>query len=142
LSGGLVPIGATLSSKEVWQRAYGNIDRFALHTSTFGGGNFAAAAAMAALDVIEHEDLPGNAVLVGAHLREGLEALASKHYFIKEVRGRGLMIAIEFQNDVSNGIEAFVRDMTSRMPANAAATYRMMPAKAREHLEAAMRELE
>lgn len=142
LSGGLVPIGATLSSKEVWQRAYGNIDRFALHTSTFGGGNFAAAAAMAALDVIEHEDLPGNAVLVGAHLREGLEALASKHYFIKEVRGRGLMIAIEFQNDVSNGIEAFVRDMTSRMPANAAATYRMMPAKARDHLEAAMRELE
>lgn len=142
LSGGLVPIGATLSSKDVWQRAYGNIDRFALHTSTFGGGNFAAAAALAALDVIEHEDLPGNAALVGAHLRNGLEALARKHYFIKEVRGRGLMIAIEFQNDVSDGIEAFVRDMTSRMPAKAAATYRMMPIKAREHLEAAMRELE
>lgn len=142
LSGGLVPIGATLSSKEVWQRAYGNIDRFALHTSTFGGGNLAAAAAMAALDVVEQADLAGNAVQVGAHLRQGLEELARKHYFIKEVRGQGLMIAIEFQNDVADGIEAFVHDMTSRMPAKAAATYRMMPGKARAHLEAAMRELE
>ncbi|MCV9880143.1 aminotransferase class III-fold pyridoxal phosphate-dependent enzyme [Brenneria izbisi] len=142
LSGGLVPIGATLSSKEVWQRAYGNIDRFSLHTSTFGGGNFAAAAALASLDVMEHEDLAGNARLVGAHLRQGLEELARKHYFIKEVRGRGLMLAVEFQNDISDGIEAFVQEMTSRLPAKAAATYRMMPMKARDHLEAAMKELE
>lgn len=142
LSGGLVPIGATLSSKHVWQRAYGNIDRFALHTSTFGGGNFAAAAAMAALDVIEGENLADNAAQVGAHLRKRLEELADRHYFIKEVRGQGLMIAIEFQNDVSDGIEAFVREMSSRLPAKAAATYRMMPMKAREHLEAAIKELE
>lgn len=142
LSGGLVPVGATLSSKEVWQRAYGSIDRFALHTSTFGGGNFAAAAAMAALDVIEHEDLSGNAIKVGAHLRQGLEALARKYHFIKDVRGKGLMIAIEFHNDVSDGLDALVREMTGRMPAKAAATYRMMPGRVREHLEAAMRELE
>lgn len=142
LSGGMVPIGATLSSKAVWQRAYGNIDRFALHTSTFGGGNFAAAAALASLDVIEQEDLPDNARQVGAYLRQGLDELARKHYFIKEVRGRGMMLAVEFQNDVSGGIEAFVREMTSRLPAKAAATYRMMPMKAREHLEAAMEEME
>ncbi|WP_395303156.1 aminotransferase class III-fold pyridoxal phosphate-dependent enzyme [Pectobacterium polonicum] len=118
------------------------IDRFALHTSTFGGGNFAAAAAMAALDVIERENLADNAAQVGAHLRKRLEELADRHYFIKEVRGQGLMIAIEFQNDVSDGIEAFVREMSSRLPAKAAATYRMMPMKAREHLEAAIKELE
>ena len=47
LSAGLAPIGATLCSAKLWARAYGGIDRFALHTSTFGGNNLAAAAAMA-----------------------------------------------------------------------------------------------
>lgn len=142
LSGGLVPIGATLSKAEVWQRAYGSIDTFALHTSTFGGGNFAAAAALAALDVIEGERLADNAARVGEHLKTGLEEIARRHSFIREVRGRGLMIAIEFHNDVSGGIEAFVREMSGRLPAQAALTYRMMSGKARHHLEAAMRELE
>lgn len=142
LSGGVVPIGATLSKKELWQRAYGSIDTFALHTSTFGGGNFAAAAALASLDVIEQDGLADNAVQVGGYLKAGLEELASQYYFIRAVRGRGLMIAIEFQNDVTEGLDALVREMTSRIPAKAAATYRMMPGKARFHLEAAMRELE
>ncbi|QQG28003.1 aminotransferase class III-fold pyridoxal phosphate-dependent enzyme [Pectobacterium carotovorum] len=77
LSGGLIPIGATLSSKHVWQRAYGNIDRFALHTSTFGGGNFAAAAAMAAPDVIERENLAENATLLRKQLEATIKALES-----------------------------------------------------------------
>lgn len=142
LSGGAVPIGATLSKKEIWQRAYGSIDTFALHTSTFGGGNFAAVAALASIDVIEQERLADNAVQVGGYLKASLEELGSQYYFIRAVRGRGLMIAIEFQNDVSQGLDALVHEMTNRIPAKAAATYRMMPGKARFHLEAAMRELE
>lgn len=142
LSGGMVPIGATLSREAVWQRAYGDIDSFALHTSTFGGNNFAAAAALAALDVLEHDGLTANAAEVGAQLHEGLQRIAARHPFIKAVRGRGLMLAIEFHNSMAGAIEALVRDMAGRIPGQAAATYRMLSAKARQHLEAAMAELE
>ncbi|MFS0825776.1 aminotransferase class III-fold pyridoxal phosphate-dependent enzyme [Pseudomonas phoenicis] len=142
LSGGLVPIGATLSREAVWQRAYGDIDTFALHTSTFGGNNFAAAAALAALDVLEQDGLTANAARVGAQLHGGLQRIAERHPFIKAVRGRGLMLAIEFHNSMSGAIEALVRDMAGRIPGQAGATYRMLSAKARHHLEAAMEELE
>ena len=142
LSGGLVPIGATLSREAVWQRAYGDIDTFALHTSTFGGGNFAAAAALAALDVLEQDGLMANAAEVGAHLQQGLLHIAERYPFIKAVRGRGLMLAIEFQNSMAGGIEALVREMAGRIPGQAAATYRMLSGTARRHLEAAMEELE
>lgn len=142
LSAGLVPIGATLSREAVWQRAYGDIDSFALHTSTFGGGNFAAAAALAALDVLEQDNLTANAAQVGAHLQQGLLRLAERYPFIKAVRGRGLMLAIEFHNSMAGGIEALVREMAGRIPGQTAATYRMLSGKARRHLEAAMQELE
>lgn len=142
LSGGLVPIGATLSREDVWKRAYGDIDSFALHTSTFGGGNFAAAAALAALDVLEQDGLMHNAAQVGAHLQQGLQEIAGRYPFIKAVRGRGLMLAIEFHNSMAGGLEALVREMAGRIPGQAAATYRMLSGKARRHLEAAMEELE
>ncbi|MCF7480886.1 aminotransferase class III-fold pyridoxal phosphate-dependent enzyme [Vibrio sp. J1-1] len=61
LSGGVVPIGATLATAEVWDQAYGSIDRFALHTSTFGGGNLAATAALSTIQLIQDERLADNA---------------------------------------------------------------------------------
>lgn len=119
LSGGAVPIGATLSRKAIWDRAYGNIDTFALHTSTFGGGNLAAAAGLATLDVLAEEDLAGNAARVGESLRHQLTAATRDYPFIREVRGRGLMIAIEFSHSYAGGIEAFIREFANRMPGDA-----------------------
>jgi putrescine aminotransferase len=142
LSGGAVPIGATLSRADLWDRAYGDIDSFALHTSTFGGGNLAAASALATLDVIAAEDLPGNAARVGGILKEALSEAVAGYPFIREVRGRGLMIAIEFENSFGGGVEAFVRDLASRIPGNAAGTYRMMPGKAKQLIREAIDELE
>lgn len=142
LSGGAVPIGATLSRSDLWDRAYGDIDSFALHTSTFGGGNLAAAAALATLDVLAAEDLPGNAARVGAQLKDALREAVSAYPFIREVRGRGLMIAIEFANNFGGGVEAFVREFASRMPGNAAGTYRMLSGKAKEHIREAIEEVE
>lgn len=142
LSGGMIPIGATLSGIDLWQRAYGNIDDFALHTSTFGGGNFAATAALASLDIIQDEHLPDNARQVGTFLRSELEKLAEKYYFIRAVRGRGLMIAIEFHNDMTDGVNSLVRELASRLPINIPTTYRMLSGKVRTHLEHAIQELE
>lgn len=142
LSGGAVPIGATLSRADIWDRAYGNIDNFALHTSTFGGGNLAAASALATLDVIVGEDLAGNATRVGGLLKDALDEAVGDYPFIREIRGRGLMIAIEFQNSFGGGVEAFVREFASRMPGNAAGTYRMMSGKAKRLIREAIGELE
>jgi len=142
LSGGAVPIGATLSSAQLWDRAYGSIDTFALHTSTFGGGNFASASALATLDVIADQDLAGNAARVGGLLKEALREAVSGYPFIREVRGVGLMIAIEFQYSFDGGVEAFVREFASRIPGNAAGTYRMLSGKAKRHIEEAISEVE
>lgn len=142
LSGGAVPIGATLSSAQLWDRAYGSIDTFALHTSTFGGGNFASASALATLDVIADQDLAGNAARVGGQLKEALREAVSGYPFIREVRGVGLMIAIEFQYSFDGGVEAFVREFASRIPGNAASTYRMLSGKAKRHIEEAISEVE
>ena len=142
LSGGAVPIGATLSGAALWDRAYGSIDTFALHTSTFGGGNFASAAALATLDEIIDEDLAGNAARVGGQLKADLREVASAYPFIREVRGTGLMIAIEFEYSFQGGVEAFVREFASRIPGNAAGTYRMLSDKARQHIQEAISEVE
>ena len=59
----------------------------------------ACAAALATLDVIEEEGLVDNAGAQGAHLKERLEQLADKHECIGDVRGKGLMVGVEFHKD-------------------------------------------
>jgi 4-aminobutyrate aminotransferase len=63
--------------------------------STFGGNPLAAAAALANLDYLLAEDLPGNARRMGRHLRAGLDEIASRSPIIAEVRGKGLMVGVE-----------------------------------------------
>ena len=142
LSGGVIPIGATLTRKDIWDQAYGSIGRFALHTSTFGGGNLASVAALATLDVIETEHLPAHALKIGNMLKQALKEAASPYPFIREVRGRGLMLAIEFHQPFTGSIEAFAREFSGRMPGDLQTTYRMLSDKARHHLNEAITELE
>ena len=68
------------------------------HASTFGGNPVACAAALATIKLLK-EELVVNAATVGAHLKAGLQALAEKHRLIGDVRGRGLMIGVEFVRD-------------------------------------------
>ncbi|HJV63277.1 MAG TPA: aminotransferase class III-fold pyridoxal phosphate-dependent enzyme [Albitalea sp.] len=142
LSGGLVPIGATLARAPLWDRAYGSRDRFSLHSSTFGGGNLAAAVALETLDLLHDEDLAGRALAVGAALKGGLQEVARAHPFIKEVRGRGLMIAIEFDTSFAGAVTAFAREFAGRFPGDALRMHRFLSDKARAHLAAAAEEVE
>lgn len=96
LGGGVVPIGATMATSRVWNSAYGSIDKALLHTSTFGGNTRAAAAGIAALNAILADDLPARAQANGRYLMTQLEQLKNKHPLITDVRGRGLMIGLEF----------------------------------------------
>jgi len=96
LSGGIVPIGAYIATDAAWKKAYGSLDRALLHTSTFGGNAWACAAALATLEVIIEEDLPRQAAEKGGYLLRRLGELREKSRLLKEVRGRGLLIGLEF----------------------------------------------
>jgi len=96
LGGSIAPIGAYIATEEVWDKAYGGIDKYLLHTSTFGGNTRATAAAIAAMEVIIEQDLPHAAKEKGNYFLNKLKELQNKYPMIKEVRGRGLMIGLEF----------------------------------------------
>jgi putrescine aminotransferase len=96
LSGGLIPIGAMLARRDLWMNAYGHVDTFALHTSTFGGGSLACAAGLAALRVLSEERLPNRAAKRGRQLLAGLGKIAERYDIVRSVRGQGLLIGLEF----------------------------------------------
>jgi putrescine aminotransferase len=96
LGGGVVPIGAMVARRELWKKAYGTVQSFALHTSTFGGGSLACAAGLAALKVLRDPKLLANVRQRGRQLREGLEELSLRSRFVRQGRGCGLLIGVEF----------------------------------------------
>jgi 4-aminobutyrate aminotransferase-like enzyme len=87
------PVGLTIATPEVADRFPG------LTFSTFGGNPVSMAAALAVIRVIEEEDLRRNAAVVGAYLRECLEALQERHAIVGDVRGMGLMQGLELVKD-------------------------------------------
>ena len=87
------PVGATITRDEI-------ADAWTAKTiSTFGGNPVSMAAMAATLDVLRREDAPANAAARGLELRAGLDALAERHEWIGEVRGMGLMQALELVED-------------------------------------------
>ncbi len=97
LSGGYVPCGAIVPRREIYQKTFSRMDRCVVHSTTFGRNNLAMACGLASLDVLENEKLTENAARMGQLLAHKIDELRQKYTFIKEVRGKGLMIAIEFQ---------------------------------------------
>ena len=94
------PIGCTTTTDEIAKAFPG------LTFSTFGGNPVSAAAALATIRYMEEKDLPRNAAVVGAHLRERLTRLQEKYPVIGDVRGMGLMQAIECVEDRKTKVPA------------------------------------
>jgi putrescine aminotransferase len=95
LSGGVVPVSAAITSAEIHQRAYGSMDRFDLHSSTFGGNALACAAALETLAIVDEEDLARNAAERGAELLNGLRQRLAGHPLVRDIRGEGLLVGVE-----------------------------------------------
>jgi len=95
LSGGYVPVGALLASRAVFDATFDSMERSVVHGSTFGGGDMAAAAALATLAAIKQEDLVARAARLGQRLLDLTAPLSSRFEIVREVRGLGLMWAIE-----------------------------------------------
>ena len=96
LSGGYVPVGATLGKAWIFEKVYSSMDRVLVHSASFGSNAQAMAAGLATLHVMEDEQVVANARRVGDLFRERLAALKPKYEMLADVRGRGLMIGIEF----------------------------------------------
>src|ERR1700753_1334421 len=96
LSSGHVPIGALLTRKSIFDKIFNQMDRAVVHGSTFGKNDLAMAAGHATLEVIEAEKLVAAAAKRGGELRLALTRMVPGYELMKEVRGKGLMIGVEF----------------------------------------------
>jgi putrescine aminotransferase len=106
-----MPIGATMGTPAIWEALYS--ENPLIHTSTFGGNPLAASAGLAALNVIEDEGLVERSRTMGAFMKHGFDDVQSRHSDLMcEVRGRGLMIGLEFSLDEVG--ELTIAQMTKR----------------------------
>ena len=96
LSGGHVPVGAVLMRKTIFDKVFNRMDRAVVHGSTFAKNDLAMAAGIATLEVMTAERTIENAARTGERLLHGLSALAENYELLKTVRGKGLMIGVEF----------------------------------------------
>lgn len=96
LSGGFIPVGAVAMKPLIMDKVFNRMDRAVVHGSTFAKNNMAMAAGLATLNVIEEQGLVENAARVGEDMIQQLRAMIDRYEFLKEVRGKGLMIAVEF----------------------------------------------
>ncbi|MEP6754483.1 MAG: aminotransferase class III-fold pyridoxal phosphate-dependent enzyme [Chthonomonadales bacterium] len=111
LGGGVMPIGATIGTHDVWTKAFGNNPL--IHTSTFGGNPLACAAGLAAIQVIQDEGLVEASEVRGAQFMNGLKTIQrDMPADLVEVRGKGLMIGLEFA--VKDVAELTINGMSRR----------------------------
>ncbi|HYS84719.1 MAG: aspartate aminotransferase family protein [Alphaproteobacteria bacterium] len=96
LSGGHVPVGAVLTRKWIFDKVFDRMDRAVVHGSTFAKNDLAMAAGLATLEVMEQERLTEHAARLGERLLAAFSRMARQHELIKAVRGKGLLIGIEF----------------------------------------------
>jgi len=106
LSGGFVPVGGVAMTTKIMDTVFNRMDRAVVHGSTFSKNNMAMAAGLASLHVIQEEKLVENSAKVGEDIISSINAMSSQYEFLKEARGKGSMIAIEFQSPKSLGLKA------------------------------------
>jgi ornithine--oxo-acid transaminase len=98
LSGGLVPVSATLMTDAVYESVYSSLRRAIVHTSTFSENSLSMRAGLATLDVLEKHSLGLRASALGDMLRTRLREALASFEMVKDVRGLGMLSGIEFQS--------------------------------------------
>ena len=96
LSGGYVPVSAVLMRKQIFDKIFDRMDRAMVAVSTFAENNLAMAAGVATLEVLASERLAEKAARTGERLIRAFSAMIARYELVHEVRGKGMMIAIDF----------------------------------------------
>jgi ornithine--oxo-acid transaminase len=116
LSGGYVPAGALLCSRDVFRATFDSMERSVVHGSTFGGGDLAAAAALATLTVLDREQLCQRAEQMGQLLLSLTAPLVDRFETVRAVRGLGLLWAIELGPPVGGAARRLWEAIERRQP--------------------------
>ena len=96
LSGGHVPVGVTLTKKWIFDKVFDRMDRAVVHGSTFSKNDLAMAAGIATLQALEDEKIIENAAAKGERLIESFKKMTAGYELVADVRGKGMMIGVEF----------------------------------------------
>ena len=104
LSGGFVPAGAILMRRDIYKKVFSRMDRCVVHSNTFGKNTLAMGCGLATLHLIEEEKLLERASKLGQLIQEGVHQACQGKEMYKEVRGKGLMLGIEFKEPKSLGL--------------------------------------
>src|SRR6202020_2843384 len=135
LAGGL-PLGAMLCIEEASRAIHPG-----LHGTTFGGGPLSCAVAIAVIDAIEQEGLLGNIQQTGAYFKRQLHDLAAKHESVVDVRGMGLMLAMDMNSsDLAKQIVAKMLERRILINRTSETVLRFLPPyiMGREHVDLAV----
>lgn len=106
LSGGYVPVGAVLARRWIFEKVFNRMDRAVVHGSTFSKNDLAMVAGLASLDVMEEENVIANAARKGERLLKTFGEMAERYELVRNVRGKGLMIGVEFGSPRSLKLKA------------------------------------
>jgi acetylornithine/succinyldiaminopimelate/putrescine aminotransferase len=114
LGGGKAAVGAMIASRDVYMKAYGSPKTAMIHAAaTFGGIGEASITAIEAINILYDEGLIENAALTGDYLLARLREMQAKHSrIVKDVRGRGMMVGLEF-HDFSQTLPTVLRPVVS-----------------------------
>jgi ornithine--oxo-acid transaminase len=96
LSGGFVPVGVIAMKPHIFNKVYRNMEHAVVHSCTFGRNDLAMTAALATLDLLSSQDMMAQATVKGDKLLTRLREKLLPFEMVKEVRGQGMMIGIEF----------------------------------------------
>lgn len=96
LSGGYIPIGAIIYKRDIYRRVFRNMEECVVHSNTFGRNTLAMTAGLATLAVMENDRVVENAAKIGSIIKERFTALKDRYEMVTDVRGKGMMIAVEF----------------------------------------------
>jgi acetylornithine/N-succinyldiaminopimelate aminotransferase len=135
LAGG-IPLGALLCTEEAARAIHAG-----MHGTTFGGGPLACAVALAVLDTLDREALLEHVTEVGTYFREQLERLARRHPCVTDVRGLGLMLALELDSaDLAKSVLAAMMDRKILINRTSETVLRFLPPFIiqREHVDQAI----
>lgn len=128
LGGGVMPIGCFMSTAKIWKVLEPNPT---IHNSTFGGNPLACSAASATIEVLVDEHLPARAALMGNYFMRRLDELKERYpQHIADVRGKGLLIGLEFTaKDLREAVqvELFHRGVIVASTLNSNCTFRIEP---------------
>lgn len=106
LSGGYIPVGAVVTHRRIFDKVFEDLAHAVVHTTTFGGNAMAMVAGLATIDVMRDEGVVENSAHVGATLMDRLSTLKERYEMVHDVRGKGLMIGIEFGEPKSLKLKA------------------------------------